>query len=516
MRVLTNEQMFAVENKAKENGIEFIRLMENAGSACAKIIRDSIFASSILPQNITILCGSGKNGGDGFVIARKLCEAGLNVNVILTSGTPKDPASIEMFNRLQPLSIKIIKFDLGKSRSEKTISNSEIIVDSIFGTGFKGLPNDEISSLFYIVNSCKAKVFSIDLPSGIDCNTGNIPGEKIEADITIAISSLKPAHVLLPGSYFCGRLIVADIGISDLCYNEIDNGVFYTLNDSEIKQYFPKVNPLSHKGDFGHVLSVCGSKNMQGAAVIAAKGAVLSGAGLVTAAFPDCAYSAIGSKLTEQLLLPLNSNEQGTYSVSAIPKILESLKNANVVLVGCGIGINSDTKRIVREIVLNATCPIVIDADGLNSISIETEILKSAKNSVVITPHPGEMARITGLSIFQIQTNRLEIAKIIANKLNVTVVLKGANTVVAQPNSLSVYVNSTGNYGMATGGSGDLLAGMIASFIAQGLSAGDSAIAAVYIHGLTGDITAKRISKRGLTPTACLEELPSVMSRFED
>ena len=515
MRVLINDQMKIVEQRAAEKGLEFIRLMENAGSACTRITKEQIPNNVKSSQRITIVSGSGKNGGDGFVIARKLCEAGYTVNIILADGFPKDKDSIEMFEKLKSLSIKIIQYDFDKLNAVEMIMNSEIIVDSVFGTGFKGIPNDEISFLFGLINSCSAKVFSVDIPSGVICNTGEIPGENVNADVTIAISSLKPAHVLVPGSISCGKLIVADIGIPESCYDGIDEGVFYTYCESEVKLKIPAISPIAHKGTFGHILSICGSKNMQGAAVIAAKGATYSGAGLVTAAFPDCAYPAIGSKLTEQLLLPLNSNELGTISISALPKILEAAQKADVVLIGCGIGVNSDTIEILREVVSTVTCPVVIDADGINALSTDINMLKKANNSVIITPHPGEMAKLNGLSISQIQSQRITIAKDCANELGVTVVLKGANTVVAEPFKDSVYVNSTGNPGMATGGSGDLLAGIISSFIAQGIKEGEAAKAGVFIHGDVGDFTAKRLSKRGLTPSACLEDLPFIMAKFE-
>ncbi len=516
LRVLSNRQMKFVENRAKEDGIDFIKLMENAGSECANIIIKEISSFPKNPKIFTIVCGNGKNGGDGFVIARKLAKMTSQVNIILASGSAKDSDAVQMYKQLSSLPINIIKYNSEKVLAAETILNSDVIIDALFGTGFKGCPNIETTSLIQIVNSSRSYKFSIDIPSGVVCDTGEIPGENINADTTIVISALKPAHILLPGSHACGKLIIADIGISEKHYNGIDNGVFYTLDEVEIKNYFPKIEPFAHKGNFGHILSICGSKTMQGAAVISAKGASRSGAGLVTAAFPDCAYSAIGSKLTEQLLLPLNSNKLGTFSISAIPKVLEAALNSNAVLVGCGIGINSDTKKLVKEIIKNINSPIIIDADGLNLIADDLEVLKYANNSVIITPHPGEMSRLTGLSISEIQLNRLEIAKNTADKLNVIVVLKGANTVVAQPNEEFVYVNPTGNAGMAKGGSGDFLAGIIASFVAQGLSAGDAARAAVYIHGLTGDISAKKLSKRGLTVTSCIEELPLVMARFED
>ncbi|MEI6750155.1 MAG: NAD(P)H-hydrate epimerase, partial [Bacteroidota bacterium] len=278
--------MKTVEQNAADCGIQFISLMENAGSACARIIKEQISTDNCTTQNICVVSGNGKNGGDGFVVARKLYEAGYSVNVILACGLPRDKESIEMFSKIKTLPINIIRYIFDKTNVEELIMNSEIIVDSVFGTGFNGCPNNELSILFNVINSSHGKVFSIDIPSGIICNTGEILGDKIKATVTIAISSLKPAHILVPGSIYCGELIVADIGISESSFKEIGDGVFYTYNENEVKQKFPVISPFSHKGNFGNVLCVCGSKNMQGAAVLSAKGATYSGAGLVTVAFP--------------------------------------------------------------------------------------------------------------------------------------------------------------------------------------------------------------------------------------
>ncbi len=516
MRVLNTEQMKIVEQRASDNGMGFLRLMENAGSACTRIIKSKYLKSDIDIHRITIVCGNGKNGGDGFVIARKLCELNCQVNVVLANGQPRDNESIEMYKKINDLQVNIIRYGLEDNSALEAINKAGIIIDAVFGTGFYGCPNEELSVLFKMINSVNAFKVAIDIPSGVTCNTGEVFGECIKADITIAVSALKPAHIFLPGVQFCGEIITADIGIPELYYKEIGEERIYSLNEDEIKQSFIPISPFANKGNFGRVLSVCGSKKMQGAAVLAAKGAVLSGAGLVTAAFPDCAYNAIGSKLTEPLLLPLNSNEEGTISASAISKIFETAKKADAILIGCGIGLNRDTREIVKEVIMNTSCPIVIDADGINAICHDKDLLKKSKNTIVLTPHLGEMSRLTNINIDRILEKRIDIARCFANEFGIILVLKGANTVIAEPDTTDVYINTTGNSGMATGGSGDLLAGIIASFIAQGMTVGNAAKAAVYIHGLTGDITAKRLSKRGLTPTACIEDLPSVMSRFEN
>lgn len=513
LRILSDLQMKAVEQTAAESGMSFLRLMENAGSACARIIKDKLLDVPLKSKNITILCGSGKNGGDGFVIARKLYESGYSVSIILVFGQPKDADSIEMMKMLKSLSVHI--YDVDAVTTAKLIESSDVVVDCIFGTGFYGQASEKVALVFDMINQRSAGVASIDLPSGLICNSGDKTEHFVKPNLTIAISSLKPVHVLMPAAKFCGEVVIADIGISERFYSEWENDYLYTLNDEEVKKILFPVNLLANKGDFGHVLSICGSKNMPGAAVIAANGAVYSGAGLVTAAFPECAYAAIASKLTEPLLLPLESNRKGTLSALAIHQILKASKKATAILVGCGLGNNKDTKIIVEEIIKNAQCPVVLDADGLNVIADNLDLLKNANCPLVLTPHPGEMARLTGLSISNVQKNRIKIAPEFAREYGVVLVLKGANTVVAQQVNNQTYINPTGNPGLATGGSGDLLSGILVSFLAQGMAAGEASKAAVYIHGLTADTAVRDLSYRGLTPTACIKKLPSVISCFE-
>ncbi len=517
MRILTSEQMKKVEQRAFENGFEYSRMMENAGSACAKIIKNEIIDASMDMniKSIAIVCGKGKNGGDGFVIARKLLEYGYKVNIILALGYPSAEDSILMFNRLRDSQAAIIDCRYDSELAEKVIRGSQIIIDAVFGFGFFGIISGELEKLINIMSESNGYKVAIDVPSGISCDSGEITSTCFKADMTIAISSLKIAHVFLPASLSCGKIRIAEIGIDESCYDILEKGGVYTLREAEIKSNFKKRGPLSHKGDYGHLLSVCGCMNFQGAAVLAATGAVNSGAGLVTAAFPDCAYPAIGAKLTEPILLPLNSNQQGMFSISALPKLRQAMKKANALLIGCGIGICGDTKELVCSVLEDAKCPIILDADGINAISGNIDILKAASVPLILTPHPGEMSKLTGLSVDFIQKNRVKAAKDFADSYGVTLVLKGANTVVASPYNDLVYINITGNPGLAVGGSGDLLAGIMASFVAQGMSCEAAAVSAVYIHGMAGDEVAKKYSQRGLTPTLCAQQLPLLLSKFE-
>ena len=516
MEVLTTLQMKMAEAAANANGTSYLRLMENAGAACARAIREEYGITSENTKNVTVVCGRGNNGGDGYVIARKLSEIGCRVSVILAGGTPHTEHAKEMFLRVERMPVNMITFDTNKSSALDCLLKSDIIVEAVFGIGLTRDVTDVYAELFRYINSSPAKTVSIDVPGGLDADTGKIMGEAVKADFTVAVCVAKPCHVLLPGSRYCGKIKVVSIGITDKEKRVSGDPYFISIDADEVKKIFPRRKAISNKGDYGHVLSICGSKCMQGAAVLAAQGAVRGGAGLVTVAFPECAYPAISAKLTSPLLLPIDSNEEGTFSSSGISKILSAMEKATAIVIGCGLGINRDTAYVLGEVIRNAKVPIVIDADGINIISRNINVLKAAKVPIILTPHPGEMSRLTGMTVKQIQSDRIQTAVDFANEYNVTVILKGANTVVAVPGEKTVFVNTTGNAGMSKGGSGDLLAGITGAFIAQGIDSPEASEMAVYFHGLAGDIAAKKYSMTGMSPTDTANCMPFALSTIEN
>ena len=290
---------------------------------------------------------------------------------------------------------------------------------------------------------------------------------------------------------------------------------FFTFSANEIKTFFKKRDSESHKGTFGTVLVIGGSYEMPNAVYFASQAAVNSGAGLVKVAFPNVAYNAIAPKTYEQILIPLESNKMGRVSKNAISRIEIELKNCSCVVIGCGMGNDKDAKSIVEFVIKNSEVPVILDADGINCLENNIDIIDSAKATVVLTPHPKEMARISGVSVESIQENRGEIVKSFTGAHKSILVLKGASTLVGSTQYEDIYVNNTGNPGMATGGTGDVLAGMIASFIAQGVDPFKSAIAGVNIHGLAGDKVTEKYSMMGNKPSLMLEELPTILSKFE-
>ena len=515
MRIYNCNQMRRIENKANEGGMSYIQMMENAGKACAaKILK--IIAKNKTEGNkkVCIICGNGKNGGDGFVIARYLDNKGVKAGVVLACGEPKAQEAAEMYSQVKD-TVECVDISKSPDKAIKMIVESGYIVDCIFGIGFKGELGGDAAELVKDINKMKKCVISIDIPSGLEGDSGKCGDIHFHADYTLAVSCKKPVHILKPAADFCGKVSVVDIGFSQDCYDIEDGCEFMSADMSFVKQALPKRAADSNKGDFGRLLSICGSKNMQGAAVMCAQAAVRSGAGLVCCAFPEKAYPAIAPKLTEPIMLPLPDDSEGFLSIKAADKILENLEKSSAAVIGCGLGCTEDTQKLVFSVIEKANCPLVIDADGINALSKNINVLKTAAVPIILTPHPGEMARLTGLSISEIQSKRLSVAKAFAQMSGCIVVLKGCNTVISSPDG-SCCVNPTGNAGMAKGGSGDVLAGIIASFCAQGMNCFDAAVCGAYIHGMCGDDLASAFSKTGITPTMMLEYLPSLFSKFEN
>ena len=353
------------------------------------------------------------------------------------------------------------------------------------------------------------------MPSGANCDSASIEGAVFKADLTIAISAYKPIHIMKPCCAVCGKTVIADIGIEDEDFKALDSVACLTYDARDIKRMLPKRKPVSNKGTYGHALCVCGSMRMTGAACLAVSGALRCGAGLVTAAFPQSAYAGIAPKLTEPLLLPLDSNFEGTFSFNALADIFEASKRASAVLLGCGIGFNKDTTRLTLNLIKEIKKPVIIDADGINALSTNIDILREAQAPVILTPHPGEMSRLCGKSIAEIVANPIAAAYEFSREYGVTVVLKGANTIVCGCDPTRIYVNPTGNAGLARGGSGDLLAGMTVSLLAQGMKPFEAAVCAVYLHGLCADAVAQKTSMRGMLPSDVLNYLPEFFSKFE-
>lgn len=501
MNILSATEIRVVEQKCFDyNYYNEIQLMQKAGYACYEKIVEK-YGKNLINAKINVFCGNGKNAGDGFLIARYLFSYGANVKIILCDKTPTIPEPLKYYNEAVSSRVPVELFD-------ESSANADYIVDCIFGIGFSGEPRKPFDKVFEALSNSNATVISIDTPSGTNATTGEMCKNAIKADYTIAISTLKYCHILPPANENCGKTDVVDIGIPKDCYN---NNYAKTIEFDDIKDNFVPVPLNANKGTNGHLLALCGSANMTGAAVICSSSAVKCGAGLVKITTPISAHKLIASQLNQPIFHPVAESD-GMFSIGAKDDIISDLEWSNAVVLGCGIGNNESTVEITKSVLRNAKSPIILDADGINCINGCINILKDIKVPVVLTPHPGEMSRLVSKSIKDIQSNRIDVAKSFANEYGVVVVLKGANTVVTDGDS--VFVNTTGNAGMAMGGTGDMLAGMIGAFVAEGMDIYNAAKAGVLIHGLSADLAIKEKGMRSITVFDMMDQLGTLMSQF--
>ncbi len=506
MIIVESGEIRNMERAAVRQGVSLSHLMEQAGAAVAELAAKIITEKKL--KNITVLCGKGNNGGDGFVIARFLSLM-CDVTVIVANEYPATDLAKLNFN-LIPDKVNVLFYEENGEECAKAIENADIIIDAIYGIGFRGELDENSARLVLLSNNSNAVRIAVDIPSGAICDTGEVSDECFRADHTVTFTALKPLHVLYPAADYCGEVSVKKVGIPKNIMDEC----IYTMKTTD---EFVKTHPLkvsekaAHKGSNGTLLSVCGSYGMAGAAVLSGMAALRCGVGLLKLALPESIYPIAASKLTEAVFLPLAESSDGLLSVNAFDKLqMEILERCTALLIGCGLGQNDDMPGLVSALLLTSEKPVILDADGINAIAPNIDILRQTNAPVILTPHPGEMARLTGTDITNVQKNRYHTAKDFAAEYGVTVVLKGANTIIALPDG-NTYVNLTGNNGMAKGGSGDVLAGMIGAFLAQGMDHDTAAINAVYYHGLLGDRCTEKYSARTMLPSDMIEEIKYVL-----
>lgn len=508
MKVLFRTAIREAERRALEDLIPEESLMEEAGKALSE--ETERFTGNKSHLRALVMCGHGNNGGDGFVCARHLASRGAQVTVLLAEGDPATDDARAMY-ALLPSSVRIVSLS---DEIDSLISSIDVVIDCVYGIGFHGQLNDTLGTLFNKVNSAPVARVSADIPSGVECDTGRASANCFRADLTVTFSALKGAHILFPASDMCGCVVVRDVGIPERIIADAES-VCETIERADVRALFAPRVASSHKGTYGTLLCICGSYGMAGGAILSARSAIRCGAGLVRVLCTPAIYPILAAAVPEAVFKVLPEGESGTISREALPLILSELRSSTACLAGCAMGWNTDTESIVGALV-NQTAPLVLDADALNSISARPDILRGARCPVIITPHPGEMARLTGRASREIQENRLSCAEDFASGYGVTVVLKGANTLVSSPDAATTRVNRTGNPGMARGGSGDVLTGMIASFLAQRMAPFDAACAGVYIHGLAGDIAARENTQYAMAAGDIIESLPAAFKALTD
>jgi NAD(P)H-hydrate epimerase len=510
MRVVTAEEMQRLDQTTiRDIGIPGLVLMENAGLKVVEAVVDIL--RDVRGKTVTVFAGKGNNGGDGFVAARHLLNMGVDVRVLLF-GDPKEIKGdaktnldilTAMGHKMHPIinvnSVNIVKL---------AMVSTDLVVDAIFGIGFKGSVDEHIGNIIEIINAAGNPVVAVDIPSGLEANTGKAHGPCIRAARTVTFGLPKIGLLVYPGVEYTGKLIVADISIPRTVIDKQGSKKFL-LTPELVRAWMPKRLPESHKGTFGRVAVIGGAEGMTGAAALAGMAALRAGAGLVTLGVPRSLHGLMEIKLTEVMTRPLPETDRKSISRDAMDEVRELVAWADVVAIGPGISTEPATQELIRDLVAGLTKPAVIDADGLNALAGHTGLLEKCRAPLVLTPHPGEMARLWGIKTAEVQDNRIEVATEAAKKWGATVVLKGARTLITASDG-TLYINPTGNPGMATGGSGDVLTGIIAGFLAQGLSLVQAGAAGAYFHGLAADSAAACKGEPGLVAGDILDALPGV------
>jgi ADP-dependent NAD(P)H-hydrate dehydratase / NAD(P)H-hydrate epimerase len=511
MKIVTAEEMRAIDRATSQRfGVPSLTLMESAGAAVA----DYVLSHHATAERIVAFCGKGNNGGDGFVAARRLHEQGKKVQVILLAN-PDDlrgDAAI-MYGKMPVAAIAVHSSEDLKSERGQSSLYADLYLDAILGTGFKPPVSGLYADAIAIMNASGVPVIAVDIPSGADADgmtaqTGTIA----RADAIVTFTAPRPAHVF--GSFTAGPTLVADIGSPE---EAIVSAL--QLNVITAHDIASTVRPRaaeSNKGSYGHVLVLGGSLGKSGSVAMAGMSALRSGAGLSTVAIPKSVLGTVAGFHPELMTEPLPETKAGTISASAQERIEELAKGKSVIAIGPGISRQRQTSELVRTLVAKLQIPMVVDADGLNAFEGRTNELNGKGRTLVITPHPGEMARLTGLSIAEVQKDRLGMARKFAREHELIVVLKGHRTLVMRPDG-EAWVNTTGNPGMATGGTGDILTGMVAGMIAQqAKDAFTAVLAAVHLHGLAGDVMRERVGEHSLVATDLLQGLPQAFRRTQN
>jgi ADP-dependent NAD(P)H-hydrate dehydratase / NAD(P)H-hydrate epimerase len=511
MKIVSADEMRAIDRATSERfGIPALTLMENAGAAVA----DYVLSHRAAARRIVVFCGKGNNGGDGLVAARRLHQQGKKVQVILLA----DPADLRgdaaiMFGRLPSPAIAVHSSDELKSGRVRLSLQADLYLDAVLGTGFKPPVSGLYADAIAIMNASQVPVIAVDIPSGADADAmGPQAGTIARADAVVTFTRPRPAHVF--SLLTAGSIFVAEIGSPE-------EAIISALRLNVITA--PDIAPLiaprpaeSNKGNYGHALVVGGSLGKAGSAAMAGIAVLRSGAGLSTVATPKSVLGTVAGFHPELMTEPLSETEGGAISTNALGRIVELAKGKTVIAIGPGISRDPQTSELVRTLVAKLQLPTVVDADALNAFEGCTGELNGKDRTLVITPHPGEMARLVGSSIAEVQKDRLGVARNFAREHELIVVLKGHRTLVVRPDG-GAWVNTTGNPGMATGGTGDILTGMVAAMIAQhSKDAFRSVLTAVHLHGLAGDVMCERVGQHSMVATDLLEGLAEAFHRTRE
>ncbi len=514
MKVVNAKQMQDLDKYTIEKiGIPGVVLMENAGRQVVEKMLD--YFPNLKSQKVVIICGKGNNGGDGLVISRYLATKNMEVEVLLLSKADSLKGDARVNCQIaQNLHIPIYEIQSEEDFQNKKglFLSADVFVDALFGTGFTPPVKGLAAEIIQIVNNTQKPVVSVDIPSGLSSDLSHPCDPHIKAKLTVTFALPKLAHLLPPSCLSMGKLEIVDIGIPEGVVQEAGITVEALERDS-IGKSWPSRSPDSHKGAFGHLFVIAGSLGKTGAAFLCSQAAARLGTGLITLGIPESLNSIMEEKLTEVMTIPLPETDAHTFSIAAKEKIKETLASKTAIAFGPGISTHPEVQELMVWLIGQAEIPIVIDADGINVLAGFADILKEAKQPVILTPHPKELSRLIGVDMPSILKDRLAIVQKTAQKFHCYVILKGYHSLIADPEG-KVFINTTGNAGMATGGTGDVLTGIIGGLLAQGFSKTQASLSGVFLHGLSGDMVTKKKGEFGLMASDLVEILPEAIEEM--
>jgi len=507
MKLVTGHTMQELDRRAiTACGVPSLTLMENAGRACADQIHARFGRTG--STRALIMAGKGNNGGDGYVIARLLAERGWQVRVCVLADQAQVGGDAGVNLARLPAGMALFCPREGELPTlvQEELSGADVIVDALLGTGLNSTVGGVYCEAIDLINSAGRPVAAVDIPSGIHADTGQVMGRAVRATTTVTFACAKQGHCFYPGAEYTGYLVVADIGIPPELTAAADGCAF--LNAEAVRPLVRPRDRQAHKGHFGHCLIVAGSTGKTGAAALAANSAVRAGSGLVTLGVPERLNPILEVKTTEAMTVPLPDGGHGSLTPAALPAIQALLADKDSLAIGPGIGRLPESAALVRTLVETTEIPLVIDADGLNALAGDMGVLRRTTSaSIVITPHPGEMARLLGAPLPAAEAERIPLAREFSRAHGVHLILKGARTIIAAPDGV-VAVNASGNPGMATGGMGDVLTGVVCSLLGQGYSTHEACCLGVFIHGRAGDLVAAAKGEIGMNAGDVQEMLP--------
>ncbi|MFO8058087.1 MAG: NAD(P)H-hydrate dehydratase [bacterium] len=510
-KVVTADMMREMDRKTiHEYGIPGIVLMENAGRGAFDFITDEFN-----PRKVAVFAGKGNNGGDGYVIARHLLNSGINVLTFVLA-SKKDikgdaKTNLDALENMGASVVEAIDFAVLEDNRYR-IQKCDLLVDAILGTGIQkevsGYYREAIEFINGMAENYSMNVFSVDLPSGLNADTGQVMGVCVKADASATFGALKTGQLSFPGAALTGSLVLVDISMPRELYSDVP---YKIVTEQAARELMPARFEDCHKGDVGRGLVLAGSPGKTGAAIMAAESAQRTGAGLITLAGPAGLHTVFESRTLEVMTEPLPDQDRGMLGEESLHRALELAEKKNAVALGPGIGRAPEVTAFVKEMIKKSPVPLVIDADGLNAVADEPQMLTEAGSDIILTPHPGEMARLTGTDTGSVLADRFGVCTKFADRYKAVVVLKGAHSLIGVPDGRA-RINITGNPGMASGGTGDVLTGIILGLLCQGLDPEEAAVLGTWLHGKAGDIAARELGEHGLIARDLMDKLPAAFS----